>query len=80
MPENKSMIITAIIFGSIGAVILIFAAVVFLTGNSGIYADIGKYLGFPSGKLSTTLLCQFAVIFEAAAFIFAVPMCDGSKN
>lgn len=79
MPKHKSMIITAIVLGCIGVLPAVFAAIVFLSGNSSVYADIGKYLGLSAGKLSTPLLCQLSVIFETAAFIFAAPVCDSRE-
>ena len=70
MSKNKAFIITAIVLGAIGLALVVFAGIVFLTGQSSIYSDIAKYTGLAKASVTTATVCRAAVLFEAAAFLF----------
>lgn len=72
MLRKKPLLIATISFGSVGLILLIIAAAIFLTKETSVYHDIGPFLGFGRNDLSTALVCQFAVLFEFAAFLFGI--------
>lgn len=72
MLNKKPLLIAAICFGAAGLTMLIIAAAIFLSKDSTVYQDIGSFLGLDKNDLSNALVCQFAVLFESAAFLFGV--------
>ena len=70
MLRNKPLMLTSIFLGAIGAIIIIFASVLFLCGEGDIYFELSRLLGMKSADICTATVCATAVIFEIAAFIF----------
>ena len=69
MLKNKPLLITSIIFGIIGLLILILGAVLFVDGGKDALNEIGAVFGMEKGKLTPATICQFSIIFEAMAFV-----------
>lgn len=69
MLKNKPLLITAIVFGGIGLLIIILGAVLFIDGGNDALNAIGSVFGMEKGKLTTATICQFSIVFEAMAFV-----------
>ena len=69
MLKGKPLIITAIVFGAIGLVLLIFGGVLFIDSGTDILDFIGSVLGLEKGRGGVATVCQFAVVFEVMALI-----------
>ena len=69
MLKNKPLLIIAIIFGGIGAIILIFAAILLIDGGKEPLDFINSVLGMPKGKVTVATISQFALVFEVMSFI-----------
>ncbi len=69
MLKNKPLLITALIFGGIGAVLTIFTGILFLNNDTGAFAFIANILGMKRESVTASTMWQFAFIFETAAFV-----------
>ncbi len=67
--KNKPLMISALIFGGIGVLIILFAVICYMSGNTEVYESIGRIFGMTRDKITTASLSQFGIIFEAAAFV-----------
>lgn len=69
MLKDRPLLVTAMVFGGIGLVMLIVAGVLFLNGDKGPLNYIGSLLGMERGRLTTGTISQFSLVFEVMAFI-----------
>ena len=69
MLKGKPLLITAIIVGSIGLLLLFFGSVIFLDGGTEPLDVIASVLGLEKGSIKVAAVCQFAIVFEIMAFI-----------
>ncbi|MBQ8134481.1 MAG: hypothetical protein IJ192_08765 [Clostridia bacterium] len=68
MLKNRPLLTAAIVFGSIGLLLIITSAIIYIDGGKTIYNAIASLLGMPIGKVTTASFCQFGTLFEIAAF------------
>ena len=69
MLKGKPLLITAIVFGSIGLLLLFFGSVIFLDGGTEPLDVIASVLGLEKGSIKVAAVSQFAIVFEIMAFI-----------
>ncbi len=69
MFKGKPLLITAMVFGSIGLLLILFGAIVFLDGGNEPLDLIASVLGLEKGRVGVATICQFAIVFEIMAFI-----------
>ena len=67
--KNKPLLLTALIFGGIGVIIIILAVIFYMAGESGLYNAIASFFGMGKDKITTATICQLGILFEIAAFI-----------
>ena len=70
MLRNKPLMLTAVFLGVIGAIMIIFASVLFLSGNGDVYSELADLLGMKSADVCTATVCATAVIFVFFFFLF----------
>lgn len=69
MLKDKPLLITAIIFGGIGLLLMIVTGILFLNGNNDAFDTIGSVFGMESGKVTAATISQFSLVFEVVAFV-----------
>lgn len=66
--KNKPFLIAALVFGSIGLLLLVASALIFLTKNTSICFNLGRLLGT---TVTTSSISELAAVFFMPAFVFA---------
>ncbi len=61
--------ISALIFGGIGLIIIILGTIFYMNGSNDFYESVAGFFGMAKSKITTATFCQFGIIFELAAFI-----------
>ena len=71
MLKNKPFLIAAIVFGTLGILVLILTAISFFEGDNLISGAIGSLLGLDKESFRDSTMAQIAVVFFIPTFIFA---------
>lgn len=69
--KNKPLMFTALIFGGVGAAVIILAIVLYMAGDKNVYSAIASFFGMGKDKITTATICQLGILFEISAFILA---------
>lgn len=69
MKKEKPLFIAAIVFGAFGLILLIFAAVIFISKYTSVYSDLSEFFGLAKTAVTTESICEIASLFEACAFL-----------
>ncbi len=69
--KDRPLLVTAIVFGGIGFVILTIAAIIFISGEKAPLDYIGALIGMEKGRITVGTIAQFSLVFEIMAFIVA---------
>ena len=78
--KNKPLLMSALVFGGIGLIILILGAVFYMDGNNDFYESVAGFFGMAKSKVSTSTFCQFGIVFELAAFVLGYRSLKDESN
>lgn len=69
--KDKPFLISSLVFGAVGLLLLIISSIVFITKNTTFFSDLGSALGVNPDTFTVSSVAQLATVCFVPSFIFS---------
>ena len=80
MLKSRPLLLSAIIFGGIGLLLICTAAWIFVSGDTGLTKWLSSVLHSDSGSISSATFSQLGIVFEISAMVIACRALDDESG